>query len=111
MLLIDCVSEHIHLALRYLIVNTVHSLKSLLSTDIKEFQDNASDNEKNQKIKEYSTFLFYLYDTLSILLINLLSSHVDNYRDNNVIDNTVNLLVFLMNYLLDIFSFNKRVRY
>jgi hypothetical protein len=104
--LIDCVSEHIHLALRYLIVNTIHSLKCLLSTDIKEYQETLSDTEKNNKIKEYSILLSYLYDTLRILLLNLLSSHVDNYRDNLVIEHTVSLLILLINYLYEIYSYN-----
>jgi hypothetical protein len=74
---------------------------------VKEFQDINGDIEKNTKIREYSTLLYYLYDTLSILLTNLLSSHVDNYRDNSVIDSTVNLLICLMNYLYEIYSYNK----
>jgi hypothetical protein len=100
------VSEHIHLALRYLIVNTIHSLKSLLSNDLKEYQETLSDVEKNNKIKEYSILLTYLYDTLSILFVNLLSSHVDNYRDNLVIDSTVSLLLTLINYLYDVYILN-----
>jgi hypothetical protein len=106
--LIDCVSEHIHLALRYLIVNTIHSLKCLLSSDVKEYQETLSDTEKNNKIKEYTILLGYLYDILRILLLNLLSSHVDNYRDTLVIEHTVSLLILLINYLYEIYSFNSK---
>lgn len=105
--MIDCVNEHIHLALRYLIVNTVHSLKSLLSNDMREFVDVKNEADKSLKIKEYSIFLFHLYDILSILLTNLLSSHVDNYRDNIVIESTVGLLITLINYLFDAYSLDK----
>jgi hypothetical protein len=105
--LIDCVSEHIHLALRYLIVNTVNCLKSLLSTETLEYQENIKSDlelEKYTRIKEYSVFLTHLYEILSVMLGHLLSSHVDNYRDNTVIDNTVNLLIILINYLYNSFS-------
>jgi hypothetical protein len=94
------------LALRYLIVNTFHSLKSLLSNDVKEYQETLSDTDKNNKIKEYSIMLSYLYDTLRLLLLNLLSSHVDNYRDNLVIDHTISLLILLTNYLFEVYSYN-----
>lgn len=100
-------SEHIHLALRYLIVNTINNLKSLLSTETVEYQENVKSDlelEKYTRIKEYSVLLTHLYDILSILLEHLLSSHVDNYRDNIVIDNTVNLLIILINYLFNTYS-------
>lgn len=81
-----------------------------MSSDFKEkFQDLKSENEcdKFLLLKDYSIFLFHLFDILSILLKNLLSSHVDNYRDNIVIENTVSLLIILINYLVDIYSNDK----
>jgi hypothetical protein len=110
LLLIDCVSEHIHLALRYLIVNTVNSLKFLLSSDLGGYVENSksdSESEKFTKIKEYSIFLYHLYDILSTLLRHLLSSHVDNYRDNVVIDSSISLLITLINYLCEIYSVDR----
>ena len=95
------------MALRYLIVNTVHSLKSLLSSESKEFQYNAKGDyefEIYSKIKEYSILLTHLYDILSILLKHLLSTHVDNYRDDTVIENTVSLLIIIINYLYENFE-------
>ncbi len=100
-------SEHIHLAIRYLIVNTVYSLKSLLSTETLGYQENVKSElelEKYTRIKEYSVLLTHLYDILATLLGHLLSSHVDNYRDNKVIDNTVSLLIILINYLYEFYS-------
>ena len=41
---------------------------------------------------------------LATLLSNLLSSHVDNYRDTIVIEKIVDCIVLCVNYLFDIYS-------
>ena len=64
-------------------------------------------NKKSTSISEESdniiinaNFLYYLYDILSTLLNNLLSSHVDNYRDEIVIDKLLENISCCFNYLL-----------
>ena len=104
--MIDSVRKHIHLTIRYLIVNTVNSLKALLMTNIREQNEIKNDCDKYKKIKEYSILLSNLYEILGNLLKNLLSSHVDNYRDTSIIDYTINLIILLINYLYENFSMN-----
>jgi len=82
----------------------VNSLKSLLSTSVILQGEAKNDCEKYKKIKEYSILLSNLYEILAILLKNLLSSHVDNYRDSCIIDQTINLIIILTNYLYENFS-------
>jgi len=45
-------------------------------------------------------------DILLILLRNLLSSHVDNYRDDLVIENLIYLLLEVTNFLYEIYDLN-----
>ena len=59
---------------------------------------------KYEKIKEYSTLLCYIYEIFENLLSNLLSSHVDHYRDESVIHATVTIILNCINYLFDIYS-------
>lgn len=87
--------------MRYLIINTVNSLKALLSTNIRHQSELKNDCDKYKKIKEYSILLSNLYEILGVLLKNLLSSHVDNYRDSAIIDYTINLIIILTNYLYE----------
>jgi hypothetical protein len=89
------------LTIRYLIINTVNSLKALLSTNFRHQSELKNDWDKQKKIKEYSILLSNLYEILSNLLKNLLSSHVDNYRDSSIIDYTINLIIILTNYLYE----------
>lgn len=93
--------RHIHLTIRYLIINTVNSLKALLSNNIRHQSELKNDWDKHKKIKEYSILLTYLYEILGKLLQNLLSSHVDNYRDSSITDNTINLIIIITNYLYE----------
>ena len=95
-----------HLTLRYLIVNTVYSLKHFLSIESKYNIDSKLEFEKTQHLKEYSIFLYHILDILFILLRNLLSSHVDNYRDDLVIENLVYLLLEVINFLYEIYELN-----
>ena len=114
--MIDSVSAHIHLAIKYLIINTNFSLKYYLQKhDPKQNEENSQNRintdtimkdsnddlfiNKYEKIKEYSTLLCHTYEIFKNLLSNLLSSHVDHYRDENVIHETVTLILNCMNYL------------
>ena len=87
--------------MRYLIINTVNSLKALLTTNIRHQSELKNDCDKFKKIKEYSILLSNLFEILGTLLKNLLSSHVDNYRDSAIIDYTINLIIILTNYLYE----------
>ena len=134
--MIDSVSAHIHLAIKYLIINTNFSLKYYLQKhDPKQNEENSQNRintdtimkdsnddlfinkyeimkdsnddlfiNKYEKIKEYSTLLCHTYEIFKNLLSNLLSSHVDHYRDENVIHETVTLILNCINYLFDIYS-------
>ena len=104
-MLIDYVTDHLHLALRYLIVNTVQSVRVLLSNDSKTFLETKCDIDKFNRTKEYIIFLYHLLDILFLLLRYLLSSHVDNYRDDLVIESIVYLIIYLINNL---FSFSSK---
>lgn len=73
----------------------------MLSTNIRHQSELKNDCDKYKKIKEYSILLSNLYEILATLLKNLLSSHVDNYRDSNIIDSTINLIIILTNYLYE----------
>jgi hypothetical protein len=94
-----------HLTIRYLIINTVNSLKYLLNSETKE-QIGKNECDKYKKIKEYSILLSNLFEILGNLLRNLLSSHVDNYRDSIILDQTINLLIILINYLTNNYASN-----
>lgn len=84
-------------------------MKSLISTNNANSKSSNTtfETEKNTKIKEYSIFLFHLLDILDLLLANLLSSHVDNYRDNFVLDSIINLFVTLINHLQTVYTVDK----
>ena len=79
MLLIDCVSAHIHLALKYMIINTNFSLKYYLQKHDPKQNEEDTQNQMNndkilknsntdlfmnkyEKIKEYSTLLCHIYE-------------------------------------------------
>ena len=65
-------------------------------------------SEENDNIIIISNFLYYLYDILSILLNNLLSSHVDHYRDKDIIDKLLSNISSCFNYLLSFYSLSSR---
>lgn len=104
-MLIDYVAEHLHLALRYLIVNTVHSVKVLLSNDSKTYHETKCEIDKYSRTKEYIIFLYHLLDILFLLLRYLLSSHVDNYRDDLVIESVVYLIISLINNFYEYYNY------
>ena len=106
-MLIDYVTDHLHLALRYLIVNTVQSVRVLLSNDSKTFLETKCDIDKFNRTKEYIIFLYHLLDILFLLLRYLLSSHVDNYRDDLVIESIVYLIIYLINNFYDIYNYSE----
>ncbi len=87
-----------------MIINTVNSLKSLLNANVRNQGEIKNDCDKYKKIKEYSILLTHLYELLGILLKNLLSSHVDNYRDSCIIDCTINLIIHITNFLYENYS-------
>ena len=61
-------------------------------------------SEENDNIIILSNFLYYLYDILTILLNNLLTSHVDNYRDEDIIEHLLLNISSCFNFLLSFFS-------
>ena len=104
-----------------MIVNTNFSLKYYLQKHDPKQNEEDTQNQMNndkilknsntdlfmnkyEKIKEYSTLLCHIYEILQNLLSNLLSSHVDHYRDESVIHETVILILNCINYLFDIYS-------
>ena len=61
-------------------------------------------SDESDNIIITSNFLYYLYDILSILLNNLLSSHVDHFRDEDIIDKLLSNISCCFNYLLIFYS-------
>ena len=55
-------------------------------------------SEENQNIIIISNFLYYLYDILCILLNNLLSSHVDHFRDEDIIEKLLSNIESCFNF-------------
>ena len=76
-----------------------NSTNSQLINKVSTPISNESDN-----IIIISNFLYYLYDILSILLNNLLSSHVDNFRDEDIIEKLLLNISSSFNYLLSFYS-------
>ena len=60
--------------------------------------------EDNENIIILSNFLYYLYDILALLLNNLLSSHVDNYRDEDIVDHLLLNISSCFNFLISLYS-------
>ena len=132
LLLLDCVSEHIHLALRYLIINGVNSFKYFINSNYAVIKYNAKNNEMNllslavnpmqetnetmpkteclvdkyDNIKEICTLLYHVFDILRTLLCNLLSSHVDTFRDSSIISKTESTIIECINFLYEIYVGN-----
>lgn len=79
----------------------------MLSSDSKDFFESKFETDKYSRIKEYSIFLYHLLDILMLLLRYLLSSHVDNYRDDMVIENLVYLILSLINFFCENYSNNE----
>ena len=94
--MIDCVNEHLHLALRYLVINSVNAVSSAI--------ESGGEGNKIEVINTNSLLLSYVMKILSTLLSNLLSSHVDNYRDNEVIEKIVEVIVDCVNFLFEVYS-------
>ena len=141
LLLIDCINEHIQLALKYLIVNTTQSLKYYLNKHDKLINDdnnsnnfnntlndyyysgiknknierNLNKNENNffidkyARIKQYSILLSNCFDIYSLILNNLLSSHVDHFRDDIIIQSNVKCLIITFNFLYEIYSTDLKI--
>ena len=61
-------------------------------------------SEENDNIIIISKFLYFLYDILSILLNNLLSSHVDHFRDEDLIEKLLSNIISCFNFLLSFYS-------
>ena len=65
--------------------------------------------EDNENIIILSNLLYYLYDILCMLMNNLLSSHVDNYRDEDIIDHLLLNICSCFNYLISFYSLDEKV--
>ena len=64
--------------------------------------------EDNENIIILSNFLYYLYDILALLLNNLLSSHVDNYRDEDIVDHLLLNISSCFNFLISLYSLEEK---
>ena len=132
-LLIEGQEGELNSILKYLIINSVNSFNFLIKRQMYQHEEGSMDfelvkimlNEENnfnytnsQLINKASTpisnesdniiiisnFLYYLYDILCILLNNLLSSHVDNFRDEDIIEKLFLNIASCFNYLLSFYS-------
>ena len=65
--------------------------------------------EENEKIIILSNFLYNLYDILTILINNLLSSHVDNYRDEEIIDHLLSNISSCFSFLISIYTLDEKI--
>ena len=64
-------------------------------------------SEDNENIIILSNFLYYLYDILCLLLNNLLSSHVDNYRDEDIMDHLFLNISSCFNFLISFYTLDE----
>ena len=79
------------------------------------YNNNSLVNKKIWKIPEesnniliISNFLYFLYDILSNLLNNLLSSHVDNFRNEEIIDKLLLNISTCFNFLISFYSLQRK---
>lgn len=114
-----------HLNIRYLILNGFSTLKYLLSQEniisyVKEDENFANinniskNNFKNKQAnfynyngllmaKQTASMLNQLLEILITLLKNLLSSHVDHFRDSIIINSCTSLIFLLSDFLGNIY--------
>lgn len=112
LLLIDTVgNNHLHLAMRFIIINSADTLRQILSKGDLQLKNSLSDNEnlfensrKVERVKAVVVTLIQIYETLVTLLKTLLASHVDNFRDSFIIDSTINLFLIISDYLGNVYS-------
>ena len=64
-------------------------------------------SEDNENIIIYSNFLYHLYDILCSLLNNLLSSHVDNYRNEDILDHLLLNISTCFNFLISFYTLDE----
>ena len=65
--------------------------------------------EDHENIIILSNFLYYLYDILTILINNLLSSHVDNYRDEEIIEHLLSNISSCFSFLISIYTLDEKI--
>ena len=65
--------------------------------------------ENDENIIILSNFLYHLYDILTLLLNNLLSSHVDNYRDEDIIDHLLLNITSCFNFLISFYALDENI--
>ena len=65
--------------------------------------------ENNENIIILSNLLYHLYDILTILLNNLLSSHVDNYRAEDILDQLFLNIISCFNFLISFYSLDEKI--
>ena len=137
-LLIEGESNHIHIMLKYLVINTTNSLNYLLNQHIYKQDDNSSNIElinimlnddnmnftstnnnqtisnknmilfENENIINLANFLYYIYDIFCLLLNNLLSSHVDHYRNEDIIEHLLLNISTCFNFLMQFYCLKKK---
>ena len=66
-------------------------------------------SEDNENIIIFSNFLYHLYDILCTLLNNLLSSHVDNYRDEDIMDHLFLNISASFNFLISFYTLDEGI--
>ena len=114
LLLIDTIgNHHLHLALRYLIINSTETLRACLTKQeicLSDYKNTVNDNnkfeliDKSKLVKEISQILLQSFEILTCLLRTLLASHVDNFRDNFILDSSINLFLILVDFLGNTYS-------
>lgn len=92
-------------------INSIETLKYYLGkgdNSLKNSNHNSEglfeNSKKIRRVKEISVMLNQSYEILTNLLKTLLASHVDNFRDNFIIDNTISLFLLLSDYLGNVYS-------
>lgn len=78
----------------------VPSFTSKTDHKVKAFNYN---DQGLQSVKHEITLMHQSFEILNTLLKNLLSSHVDHFRDVIIINNAVNLILILIDFLGNIY--------
>ena len=97
----------------------IELINIMINEDINNYNSNSNNTQltnknantitqDNENIIILSNFLYHLYDILSLLLNNLLSSHVDNYRDEDIIDQLLLNISSCFNFLISFYSLDEK---
>lgn len=118
LILIDTISDYLHLVLKYIIVNGAFSLRFFLSQEtvisekkVKETVDKSESGfDYNYQgvscIRYLTSILLQIFEICITFSRNLHSSHVDHFRDNIILNNTLDIIVILIDFLSNIYSKN-----